>query len=345
MCFHSHQKKNTSGAGDDYINASRVNELCSASTKLIVTQLPTAASLADFVAMIVQEKTAIVVTIANERLFDGEDDVVVEESQQQQQQQRKSSKCPRFWPAENEEKVRIGPFSIQNASTPRERRCRGSGEAASTTAVATASFVERDLSIKFQNKEHSMTQFHLTSWPTTGLPSSSSTSSSSPLELLAFVNEINAHFFKLRVKTAPIVVQVALTRVFTIDRRNHLRTEFIFGSYEVCPWIEGMRSVCCSVAHVVRLSVLHSAPLHPSVTILLYFPFSFPPPPSYFPPPHPLSSLKSPLPLHPASALTDPVHRESSPWFPPRSCTTSSATEFRIRLRSASPPTPPGPTS
>ena len=55
--------------------------------------------------------------------------------------------------------------------------------------------------IKFHNKEHLVTQFHLCSWPVVGLPNS-------PVELLAFINEINAHFFKMRDKTAPIVIQV-----------------------------------------------------------------------------------------------------------------------------------------
>ena len=126
--------------------------------------------------MVVQERVSFVLTVANGSLFD-------------------LPTNPKFWPAENESKTQIGPFTIQNVTAPRERRC-------SSTASSSPSFIERELTIKFQNKEHLITQFHLTSWPAVGLPQS-------PFEMLAFVNEINAHFFKLRDKSAPIVVQVS----------------------------------------------------------------------------------------------------------------------------------------
>ena len=89
-----------------------------------------------------------------------------------------------------------------------------------------------------------------------------------------------------------------------------------------------------------------SAPSHPSLSILALIS----PSPSHHVPPTSVPPILFPLfnplyPLHPVSAFTDPVHRASSPWFPPRSCTTSSATEYPIRLHFAWPQTPPGPTS
>ena len=153
-----------------------------------MTQLPTAASLPDFLAMVVQERVSLVLTIASGSLYD---------QTQQEQEQEQEQYQPKFWPGEKEGKIQIGPFTVCNVSSPRERRCRVD----STSSSSSPTFVERDLSIKFQNKEHLVTQFHMTSWPAVGLPPS-------PLETLSFINEINAHFFKMRAKSAPIVVQV-----------------------------------------------------------------------------------------------------------------------------------------
>ncbi|XP_019858334.1 PREDICTED: receptor-type tyrosine-protein phosphatase S-like [Amphimedon queenslandica] len=117
----------------EYINASYIDGY-SSSNKFIASQGPMKKTLVDFWRLIWQEKPVSIVMVTN--LKEGT-----------------KSKCEQYWPNKSEE---FGPFTVMLISQQ-----------------VYPDFVIRQLNVKIQdgsNDSHTLTQYHLTSWPDHGVP-------------------------------------------------------------------------------------------------------------------------------------------------------------------------------
>uniref|UniRef100_A0A674HH50 Tyrosine-protein phosphatase non-receptor type 23 n=1 Tax=Taeniopygia guttata TaxID=59729 RepID=A0A674HH50_TAEGU len=122
---------------DDYINASRVEDLSPYCPALIATQAPLLGTAADFWLMIYEQKVSVVVMLVSEQELD--------------------KKVLRYFPAERGQPVAHGPLSV-----------------ALTGLRVTPTHVERMLTLQYREQSLKRTVAHLqfTSWPELGLPDS-----------------------------------------------------------------------------------------------------------------------------------------------------------------------------
>ncbi|XP_030122800.4 tyrosine-protein phosphatase non-receptor type 23 [Taeniopygia guttata] len=122
---------------DDYINASRVEDLSPYCPALIATQAPLLGTAADFWLMIYEQKVSVVVMLVSEQELD--------------------KKVLRYFPAERGQPVAHGPLSV-----------------ALTGLRVTPTHVERMLTLQYRDQSLKRTVAHLqfTSWPELGLPDS-----------------------------------------------------------------------------------------------------------------------------------------------------------------------------
>ncbi|XP_075779125.1 tyrosine-protein phosphatase non-receptor type 23 isoform X3 [Pelodiscus sinensis] len=122
---------------DDYINASRVEDLSSYCPALIATQAPLPGTAADFWLMIYEQKVSLVVMLVSE--------------------QELEKKVARYFPAERGQPLVQGPITLLLT-----------GQRAAPTHV------ERMITLQFRDQSLKRTLVHLqfTSWPELGLPDS-----------------------------------------------------------------------------------------------------------------------------------------------------------------------------
>ncbi|XP_037985937.1 tyrosine-protein phosphatase non-receptor type 23 [Motacilla alba alba] len=122
---------------DDYINASRVEDLSPYCPALIATQAPLLGTAADFWLMIYEQKVSVVVMLVSEQELD--------------------KKVLRYFPSERGQPVAHGPLSV-----------------VLTSLRATPTHVERMLTLQYRDQSLKRTVAHLqfTSWPELGLPDS-----------------------------------------------------------------------------------------------------------------------------------------------------------------------------
>ncbi|XP_054484306.2 tyrosine-protein phosphatase non-receptor type 23 [Agelaius phoeniceus] len=122
---------------DDYINASRVEDLSPYCPALIATQAPLLGTAADFWLMIYEQKVSVVVMLVSEQELD--------------------KKVLRYFPSERGQPVAHGPLSV-----------------VLTSLRVTPTHVERMLTLQYRDQSLKRTVAHLqfTSWPELGLPDS-----------------------------------------------------------------------------------------------------------------------------------------------------------------------------
>ncbi|XP_015471708.1 tyrosine-protein phosphatase non-receptor type 23 [Parus major] len=122
---------------DDYINASRVEDLSPYCPALIATQAPLLGTAADFWLMIYEQKVSVVVMLVSEQELD--------------------KKVLRYFPSERGQPVAQGPLTV-----------------VLTSLRVTPTHVERMLTLQYREQSLKRTVAHLqfTSWPELGLPES-----------------------------------------------------------------------------------------------------------------------------------------------------------------------------
>uniref|UniRef100_A0A8C5UBN5 Tyrosine-protein phosphatase non-receptor type 23 n=1 Tax=Malurus cyaneus samueli TaxID=2593467 RepID=A0A8C5UBN5_9PASS len=122
---------------DDYINASRVEDLSPYCPALIATQAPLVGTAADFWLMIYEQKVSVVVMLVSEQELD--------------------KKVLRYFPSERGQPVAQGPLTL-----------------VLTSLRVTPTHVERMLTLQYRDQSLKRTVAHLqfTSWPELGLPDS-----------------------------------------------------------------------------------------------------------------------------------------------------------------------------
>ncbi|KAL8164686.1 UNVERIFIED_CONTAM: Tyrosine-protein phosphatase non-receptor type 23 [Gekko kuhli] len=123
---------------DDYINASRVEDLSSYCPTIIATQAPLAGTAADFWLMIYEQKVSVVVMLVSE-------------------QEIEKQKVVRYFPTERGQPMVHGPLTL-----------------VLTSLKATPTHVERMITLQFRDQSLKRTVIHLqfASWPELGLPDS-----------------------------------------------------------------------------------------------------------------------------------------------------------------------------
>ncbi|XP_041264251.1 LOW QUALITY PROTEIN: tyrosine-protein phosphatase non-receptor type 23 [Onychostruthus taczanowskii] len=122
---------------DDYINASRVEDLSPYCPALVATQAPLLGTAADFWLMIYEQKVSVVVMLVSEQELD--------------------KKVLRYFPSERGQPVAHGPLTV-----------------VLTSLRVTPTHVERMLTLQYRDQSLKRTVAHLqfTSWPELGLPDS-----------------------------------------------------------------------------------------------------------------------------------------------------------------------------
>ncbi|XP_062424643.1 LOW QUALITY PROTEIN: tyrosine-protein phosphatase non-receptor type 23 [Rhea pennata] len=123
---------------DDYINASRVEDLSPYCPTIIATQAPLLGTAADFWLMIYEQKVSVVVMLVSEQELD-------------------KQKVLRYFPPERGQPVVQGPVTL-----------------VLTSLKATPTHVERMITLQYRDQSLKRTVIHLqfTSWPELGLPDS-----------------------------------------------------------------------------------------------------------------------------------------------------------------------------
>ncbi|XP_035175565.1 LOW QUALITY PROTEIN: tyrosine-protein phosphatase non-receptor type 23 [Oxyura jamaicensis] len=123
---------------DDYINASRVEDLSPYCPTIIATQAPLLGTAADFWLMIYEQKVSVVVMLVSEQELD-------------------KQKVLRYFPAERGQPVVQGPVTL-----------------VLTGLKAAPTHVERMITLQYRDQSLKRTVIHLqfTSWPELGLPDS-----------------------------------------------------------------------------------------------------------------------------------------------------------------------------
>ncbi|XP_067148180.1 tyrosine-protein phosphatase non-receptor type 23 isoform X2 [Apteryx mantelli] len=123
---------------DDYINASRVEDLSPYCPTIIATQAPLLGTAADFWLMIYEQKVSVVVMLVSEQELD-------------------KQKVLRYFPPERGQPVVQGPITL-----------------VLTSLKATPTHVERMITLQYRDQSLKRTVIHLqfTSWPELGLPDS-----------------------------------------------------------------------------------------------------------------------------------------------------------------------------
>ncbi|KAJ7424261.1 tyrosine-protein phosphatase non-receptor type 23 [Willisornis vidua] len=164
---------------DDYINASRVEDLSPYCPALIATQAPLLGTAADFWLMIYEQKVSVVVMLVSEQELD--------------------KKVLRYFPSERGQPVAHGPLTL-----------------VLTGLRVTPTHVERMLTLQYRDQSLKRTVAHLqfTSWPELyegagrgagggdrgrGLPDSKGS-------LLRFIQEVHGHYLHQRPLHTPVVV-------------------------------------------------------------------------------------------------------------------------------------------
>ncbi|XP_014382040.1 tyrosine-protein phosphatase non-receptor type 23 [Alligator sinensis] len=123
---------------DDYINASRIEDLSPYCPAIIATQAPLVGTAADFWLMIYEQKVSVVVMLVSE-------------------QEIEKQKVVRYFPAERGQPMVQGPITLTL-----------------TSLKAAPTHVERMITLQFCDQSLKRTVIHLqfTSWPELGLPDS-----------------------------------------------------------------------------------------------------------------------------------------------------------------------------
>ncbi|XP_019363551.1 PREDICTED: tyrosine-protein phosphatase non-receptor type 23 [Gavialis gangeticus] len=123
---------------DDYINASRIEDLSPYCPAIIATQAPLVGTAADFWLMIYEQKVSVVVMLVSE-------------------QEIEKQKVVRYFPAERGQPMVQGPITLTL-----------------TSLKAAPTHVERMITLQFRDQSLKRTVIHLqfTSWPELGLPDS-----------------------------------------------------------------------------------------------------------------------------------------------------------------------------
>ncbi|XP_021237787.1 tyrosine-protein phosphatase non-receptor type 23 [Numida meleagris] len=123
---------------DDYINASRVEDLSPYCPTIIATQAPLLGTAADFWLMIYEQKVSVVVMLVSEQELD-------------------KQKVLRYFPTERGQPVVHGPVTL-----------------VLTSVKAAPTHVERMITLQYRDQSLKRTVIHLqfTSWPELGLPDS-----------------------------------------------------------------------------------------------------------------------------------------------------------------------------
>ncbi|XP_064361686.1 tyrosine-protein phosphatase non-receptor type 23 [Dromaius novaehollandiae] len=127
-----------SSGKDDYINASRVEDLSPYCPTIIATQAPLLGTAADFWLMIYEQKVSVVVMLVSEQELD-------------------KQKVLRYFPPERGQPVVQGPVTL-----------------VLTSLKAAATHMERVVTLQYRDQSLKRTVIHLqfTSWPELGLPDS-----------------------------------------------------------------------------------------------------------------------------------------------------------------------------
>ncbi|XP_025031555.1 tyrosine-protein phosphatase non-receptor type 23 [Python bivittatus] len=123
---------------DDYINASRIEDLSSYCPTIIATQAPLVGTASDFWLMIYEQKVSLVVMLVSE-------------------QEMEKQKVVRYFPTERGQPMVHGPISL-----------------VLTSLKATPTHLERMITLQFRDQSLKRTVIHLqfSSWPELGLPDS-----------------------------------------------------------------------------------------------------------------------------------------------------------------------------
>ncbi|XP_070585197.1 tyrosine-protein phosphatase non-receptor type 23 [Erythrolamprus reginae] len=123
---------------DDYINASRIEDLSSYCPTIIATQAPLVGTASDFWLMIYEQKVSLVVMLVSE-------------------QEMEKQKVVRYFPTERGQPMVHGPITL-----------------VVTSLKATPTHVERMITLQFRDQSLKRTIIHLqfSSWPELGLPDS-----------------------------------------------------------------------------------------------------------------------------------------------------------------------------
>nr|XP_056713733.1 tyrosine-protein phosphatase non-receptor type 23 [Euleptes europaea] len=123
---------------DDYVNASRIEDLSSYCPTIIATQAPLVGTASDFWLMIYEQKVSLVVMLVSE-------------------QEIEKQKVVRYFPTERGQPMAHGPITL-----------------ALTSLKATPTHVERMITLQFRDQSLKRTVIHLqfSSWPELGLPDS-----------------------------------------------------------------------------------------------------------------------------------------------------------------------------
>ncbi|KAM6315230.1 LOW QUALITY PROTEIN: tyrosine-protein phosphatase non-receptor type 23 [Aegotheles albertisi] len=126
---------------DDYINASRVEDLSPYCPTIIATQAPLLGTAADFWLMVYEQKVSVIVMLVSEQELD-------------------KQKVLRYFPAERGQPMVQGPVTL-----------------VLTSLKVTPSHVERMVTLQYRDQSLKRTVVHLqfTSWPELGLPDSTGT--------------------------------------------------------------------------------------------------------------------------------------------------------------------------
>ncbi|KAJ6655108.1 hypothetical protein lerEdw1_006012 [Lerista edwardsae] len=161
---------------DDYINASKVEDLSSYCPTIIATQAPLVGTASDFWLMIYEQKVSVVVMLVSE-------------------QEVEKQKVVRYFPTERGQPMIHGPLTL-----------------VLTSLKATPTHIERMITLQFRDQSLKRTVIHLQfpSWPelyvlsgsslgTGGLPESKG-------DLLRFIQEVHSHYLHQRPLHTPIVV-------------------------------------------------------------------------------------------------------------------------------------------
>ncbi|KAM6452673.1 tyrosine-protein phosphatase non-receptor type 23 [Liasis olivaceus] len=123
---------------DDYINASRIEDLSSYCPTIIATQAPLVGTASDFWLMIYEQKVSLVVMLVSE-------------------QEMEKQKVVRYFPTERGQPMVHGPITL-----------------VLTSLKATPTHLERMITLQFRDQSLKRTVIHLqfSSWPELGLPDS-----------------------------------------------------------------------------------------------------------------------------------------------------------------------------
>ncbi|XP_039174797.1 tyrosine-protein phosphatase non-receptor type 23 isoform X2 [Crotalus tigris] len=125
---------------DDYVNASRIEDLSSYCPTIIATQAPLVGTASDFWLMIYEQKVSLVVMLVSE-------------------QEMEKQKVVRYFPTERGQPMDHGPITL-----------------VLTSLKATPTHLERMFTLQFRDQSLKRTMIHLqfSSWPELGLPDSKS---------------------------------------------------------------------------------------------------------------------------------------------------------------------------